>query len=59
MAKKLGANSVYRIVSGVSEDKLVEEVEKIFEAQPDVVMECTGAESSVRLALLVCPLFFQ
>ena len=53
MAKRLGADSVYKITPSLSEDQLVEDIRFEFNDAPDVVIECSGVESSVRTALLV------
>lgn len=52
-AKSLGASRVYEVVKGKSEDENVDNIIDSLGCRPDIVFECTGVESSTRLAILV------
>ncbi|KAF2356433.1 Alcohol dehydrogenase N-terminal [Trinorchestia longiramus] len=52
VAKKLGADSVLHITASSSEAQLVSAVqEKMHGLQPNVSLECSGAEAAIRLAI--------
>lgn len=52
-AKNNGANSTVLVKPGMSEQQLADAVQAAMGGQqPDVTIECSGAESSIRLAIL-------
>ncbi|XP_047741564.1 sorbitol dehydrogenase [Hyalella azteca] len=52
LAKQLGADSVIHVTPGRTEKDLAMEVrEKLGGRQPNVTMDCSGAEASIRLAI--------
>ena len=59
LAKQLGAYAAVVVKKGEDEKELVQRVMAAFGdgtqelAKPDVTIECSGAESSVRLGILV------
>ena len=53
IAKELGANSVYTITMNTTELEKCNAICKLFDGQPNVTIDATGVESSIRLALLV------
>lgn len=54
VAKELGADTSVFIKSGVQAEQLVGEVQACFGGSlPEVTIECSGAEASVNLAILV------
>ncbi|KAK0181491.1 hypothetical protein PV327_003770 [Microctonus hyperodae] len=52
LAKQLGADKVVLIDKNMKEDETVKLIHNIFDGEPDKTIEATGAESSVRLAIL-------
>jgi len=52
LAKTLGAHHTVKITPGVEVADLVKEVETKMGVRPDVTIECSGAESSIKLAIL-------
>lgn len=52
-AKELGATCTLLIESGKAEGDLVREIKELLEGDPNIAIECTGFEPSVRLALNV------
>jgi len=52
LAKTLGAHHTVKITPGVEVADLVKEVEAKMGVRPDVTIECSGAESSIKLAIL-------
>lgn len=56
-AKKNGANSTVLVKAGTTEQELADAVQAAMGGQrPDVTIECSGAESSIRLSILVSAL---
>jgi L-iditol 2-dehydrogenase len=53
VAKSLGAHAVVKITPGGKVEDLVREVEEKLGSNPDVTVECSGAESSIKLSILV------
>lgn len=54
VAKDLGADATYLVPAGTDAVTQAGHVEAIFGGQlPDITLECSGAESSVNLAILV------
>lgn len=56
-AKKLGASSTLLVKRGVKEEDLVKEVKILMGGNPKKSIDCSGAEQTARLAVLVS-LFF-
>jgi len=52
LAKTLGAHHTIKITPGGEVADLVKEVEAKMGVRPDVTIECSGAESSIKLAIL-------
>lgn len=55
VAKELGADGVYQVQRGLGAEETAEEIIKIFRdgRRPDVTIECSGAESSIKTAVYV------
>ena len=54
VAKELGATHTVLVENGVSETEMVEKLHRICESVPDRTIDCSGAEATARLAILVC-----
>lgn len=54
MAKELGADYQLTVKRGDEPQQLAKTVADLLEAQPDITIECTGAESSIQTAIYVC-----
>lgn len=52
LAKQLGADKVALIDKNMKEDETVKLIHNIFDGEPDKTIEATGAQSSIRLAIL-------
>ena len=55
-AKKMGADNTILVEKASTEKDLSEKIKSELNSAPDVSIECSGAESSVRLAILVSTL---
>jgi L-iditol 2-dehydrogenase len=53
MAKKLGADDTYLIQKDRSEKDTVADIHAIFGDEPNKTLDASGAQASVRLAILV------
>ena len=53
MAKSLGASQTYLVEKGKSNETYAQEVVALFKdgRQPDVTIECSGAEASVSMGI--------
>jgi L-iditol 2-dehydrogenase len=53
MAKKLGATQTYLVEKGKDNETYAREVVALFdgERQPDITIECSGAESSTAMGI--------
>jgi len=51
-AKELGANFTVQIKPGQSAEETAQIIEETLGQQPDITIECSGAESSTKLAIL-------
>lgn len=54
IAKKLGADDTYLVQKERSESETVTDIHGIFGDEPDRTIDASGAQSSIRLAILVC-----
>lgn len=54
IAKQLGADVTYLVQKGRSESDTAADIHAIFGDEPDRTIDASGAESSIRLAILVC-----
>ncbi len=52
LAQELGANKIILIKAGLSVKQLVDNVIEEMGQRPDISMECSGIESSIKLAIL-------
>jgi L-iditol 2-dehydrogenase len=54
MAKSLGANATFQVPRGTSSEENATAISKLFKEsrQPDITIECSGAESSICTAVL-------
>ena len=52
-AKKLGADSTHLIVQGQSGDQVAADVCAALQRRPTAALECSGAESSIKIGLRV------
>ena len=52
-AKDFGADYTLTIKPGQTPEELAKMVEETLGGLPDITIECSGAESSVKLAILV------
>lgn len=52
VAKDMGADHTILVSSGDAE-AIAKEVEKVMGGMPDITIECSGAESSIRLGIFV------
>lgn len=53
MAKRLGADATMLIKKDVSEKDNIKTIYELFDGQPDKTIDASGAQSSIRLAILV------
>lgn len=53
MAKKLGADDTYLVQKQKSEMDIVADIHKMFGEEPDRTIDASGAQASIRLAILV------
>ncbi|KAJ8665344.1 hypothetical protein QAD02_007006 [Eretmocerus hayati] len=53
LAKEMGADATYLIKTSASEEDNVENILELFNNGPDVTIDASGAEASIRLAVLV------
>lgn len=53
MAKDLEADATYIIKSETGEKENLTNIQKLFGAEPDVTIDASGVESTIRLAILV------
>jgi len=53
IAKDLGADFTYLSKVGEDEEETVKAVYSLLGGAPDITIECSGAEASIRLAILV------
>lgn len=53
IAKKLGADSTYLVQKNRSEKDTVADIHAIFEGEPNRTIDASGAQASIRLAILV------
>lgn len=53
MAKRLGADDTYLVRKERSETNAVADIHAIFEDEPDRTIDASGAQASIRLAILV------
>ncbi len=51
-AQELGANKIVLIKNGISVEQLVDKVKEEIGQMPDISLECSGIESSIKLAIL-------
>lgn len=54
MAKELGADFHLTVKRGDGPQQLAKTVEDMLGTQPQITIECTGAESSIQTAIYVC-----
>ncbi|XP_011873891.1 PREDICTED: sorbitol dehydrogenase [Vollenhovia emeryi] len=52
VAKKLGADSTYLVQKNRSEEDMVADIHAIFEGEPNRTIDASGAQASIRLAIL-------
>ncbi len=54
MAKKMGASGIYQVPKGTTYEDNAKAIAKLFrdERQPDITIECSGAESSVCTGIM-------
>lgn len=53
MAKKFGADATYLVQKGKPEKDIMADIHKIFGDEPNRTIDASGAEASIRLAILV------
>jgi len=53
VAKDLGADYIYLSKVGEDEQETVKAVHSLLDGAPDITIDCSGAEESIRLAILV------
>lgn len=53
MAKKLGADDTYLLQKDKSEKDVVADIHAIFGDEPNRTIDASGAQASIRLAILV------
>lgn len=53
LAKKLGADQTLLLSRDSDEKEIVKQVHKLLGKEPDKSIECSGAESSIRIAIQV------
>jgi len=53
IAKKLGADVTYLVQKDRSEKDTLTDIHAIFEGEPNRTIDASGAQSSIRLAILV------
>ena len=53
VAEKLGADKSYIVKKETSEAQTVEDIINLFGGQPDISIDASGAQPSVRLTILV------
>jgi L-iditol 2-dehydrogenase len=53
MAKELGADCVLKVTTTATAEDLAKQVAEKLGVMPDISIECSGAESSIKLAILV------
>jgi len=52
VAKEMGATNTYKVGGGKTAEEMAEEVEKLFGGhKPDVTIECSGVEASIRFGI--------
>lgn len=54
VARELGADHTIKVSTSATAQQLAKEVERELGEKPDVSIECSGAEPSIKLAILVC-----
>lgn len=52
-AKELGADFTLKITNQLSEADIIKKIKELLGKEPNITLECTGAEQSVRVALQV------
>lgn len=53
MAKKLGADDTYLVQKDKAENDMVVDIHTIFGEEPNRTIDASGAQASIRLAILV------
>lgn len=53
MAKKLGADATYLVQKDKPEEHVVADIHEIFGDEPNRTIDASGAQASIRLAILV------
>lgn len=53
VAKELGADYVLKVDPSASVEDLAKQVQEKLGVMPDISIECSGAEASIKLAILV------
>lgn len=53
IAKKLGADGTYLVRKDRSEEDTLADIHAIFEGKPNRTIDTSGAQASIRLAILV------
>jgi threonine dehydrogenase-like Zn-dependent dehydrogenase len=53
VAKQLKADEIYIINNTFNENENIRNIQKLFNEQPDIAIDASGAESSIRLAIFV------
>jgi L-iditol 2-dehydrogenase len=53
IAKDMGADYTYLSKAGEDEHETVKTVHSLLAGPPDITIDCSGAEASIRLAILV------
>lgn len=57
VAKNMGANHTI-LVKSSSEEILAQQIKEVMGGMPDITIECSGAESSIRLGIFVSIVIF-
>ncbi|XP_972414.3 sorbitol dehydrogenase [Tribolium castaneum] len=52
-ARELGADYVFKVEKNMPEEELVKEIKCLLRVDPNITIECTGEESSIRASLQV------
>merc|ERR1712073_279862 len=51
VAKSLGADLVYKVTRGKTEAEMADDIEALLGDKPDVTIECSGVETSIRFGI--------
>merc|ERR1719150_864415 len=51
VAKSLGADHVYKVARGRTEEEMAADIQALLGDKPDVTIECSGVESSIRFGI--------